>query len=98
MYKLIMQLQRRPYFFHKPSIRFAILVQLDGNRLVLCVVGEGCLAEFSTNATLFVTSEGELVVQHVVAVHPNSSGLQSVGNADGSVEVLGVDGGSKTVS
>ena len=98
MYKLIMQLQRRPYFFHKSSIRFAILVQLDGNGLVLCVVCEGCLAEFSSNTAFLVPTERKLVMKHVITVHPDSSGLQSVGNADGSVEVLGVDGGSETVS
>jgi hypothetical protein len=74
------------------------LVQLNGNRLVLCVVGEGCLAEFSSNSTLFVSSEWKLVVEHVIAVHPDCAGLESVGNAEGGVEVLGVDSGSETVS
>lgn len=72
-------------------------VELDSNGLVLCVVGQSSLAELSADAGLLVTTEGELVVEHVVAVDPDGTGSERVGDAEGGVEVLGVDGGGKTV-
>jgi len=37
------------------------------------------------------------VVKGVVGVDPDGTGAQSIGDLDGGVEVLGVDGGGKTV-
>lgn len=39
----------------------------NADRLVLCVVLERSLTEFSADARLLVTAEGQLPVQHVVA-------------------------------
>lgn len=39
----------------------------NADRLVLCVILESSLAEFSANARFLVTAEGQLPVQHVVA-------------------------------
>jgi hypothetical protein len=73
------------------------LVQLNGNRLVLCVVGEGCLAEFSSNSTLFVSSEWKLLgvdsgsetVSGVVGEVKDLSLVLELGNsADGAENLL----------
>lgn len=79
------------------SLCFRNLVQLDADRLVLGVVGQSSLAKLATNTRLLVTTEGELMVKHVVAVDPDGAGLEAVGHADGGVDVLGVDGGSQAV-
>lgn len=65
--------------------------------LDLGVVLEGVGAQFTANTRLLEATEGSLVVDHVVAVDPDGSSPESVGDGDGSVNVLGVDGGSKTV-
>ena len=61
------------------------------------VVSQGRLAQLPPDARLLVAAERNLVVQHVIRVDPDSAGAQLVGDADGGVEVLGVDGGRETV-
>lgn len=69
----------------------------DANRLDLCVVAEGILAQLATNTGLLEATEGHLVAEHVVVVDPDGAGLQGVGNTDGGVEVGGVHGSGKAV-
>ena len=42
-------------------------------------------------------TEGKLPVKSVVCVDPNGTSLEGVGDLDGGVEVLGVDGGGEAV-
>jgi hypothetical protein len=70
-------------------------VDLDG--LALGVVGQSSLAQLSSNTRLLESTEGKSSRQHVVTVDPHSSGLQAGRHIQGSVEVLGVDSGGKTV-
>lgn len=65
--------------------------------LDLGVVLKGVGAQFTAKTRLLEATEGSLVVDHVVAVDPDGSSPERVGDADGSVNVLGVDGGGKTV-
>ena len=73
------------------------VAEADGHRLGLGVVRERSFAKLSPDARLLVSTEGELVVQHVVLVDPDGTGAEAVGNADGGVEVGGVDGSGETV-
>ena len=66
------------------------------NGLDLGVVLQGVRAELTAKTGLLEATEGSLVGDHVVAVNPNGTGLDGVGNTDGSVDVLGVDTGSET--
>lgn len=67
------------------------IAQSDGDGLGLDVVVEGSLAELAADTGLLVSTEGQLVVQHVVAVDPDGTGAEAVRNLDGGVEVGGVD-------
>ena len=67
---------------------------MDG--LDLGVVLQGVGTELTAQTGLLEATEGSLVGDHVVAVDPDGTGLESVGHTDGSVDVLGVDTGSET--
>jgi len=66
------------------------------NGLDLGVVFQSVGAELAAHAGLLEAAEGSLVVDQVVVVDPYGTGLDGVGDTDGGVDVLGVDGGSKT--
>ena len=66
-------------------------------RLDLGVVLQGVGAKLTAHTGGLEATEWSLVRDQVVAVDPDSTGLQSVGNTDGGVDILGVDGSSKTV-
>ena len=61
------------------------------------VVGKCVLAELAADTRLLVTTEWQLVVQGVIGVDPDGSGLEGVRHLNSGVEVRGVNGGSKTV-
>lgn len=50
--------------FEIPATR---LLKLDNDRLVLCVIGQGSLAELATNTRLLVSTERYLPVTNVLA-------------------------------
>lgn len=64
--------------------------------LDLSVVVQGVGAEFTAQTGLLETTEGNLVGDHVVVVDPDGTGLEGVGDADGGVDILGVDGSGET--
>lgn len=73
------------------------ITKSDRHSLGLSVVVKRSLSELTANTRLLVTTEGHLVVQSVVAVDPNGTRLERVGDLNGGVEVGGVDGGGETV-
>lgn len=66
------------------------------HRLDLGVVLQGVGAQLTAKTGGLETTEGSLVRDQVVAVDPDGTGLQGVGDTDGGVDVLGVDGSGKT--
>ena len=66
--------------------------KIRGNILVKCV-----LAQLTADTRLLVTTEWHLVMESVVGVDPHGASLEGVRCLDGSVEVLGVHSGGKTV-
>lgn len=64
--------------------------------LDLGVVIQSVGAELPADTGLLEATEGSLVGNQVVVVDPHGTGLEGVGDTDGGVDVLGVDGGSKT--
>ena len=84
-------LLHRRIHLSKQGIAQAVVDGLD-----LGVVLQGVGAEFTADAGLLEATEGSLVGDHVVVVDPHGTGLEGVGDTDGGVDVLGVDGGSKT--
>lgn len=100
-HRAVAQLPRITYvfipFIPSPSLTKESITQADGYRLGLSVVCKCGLAEFSSDTRLLVATEWDLVVQHVVLVNPDGTGTELVGDADGSVEVGGVDGSGETV-
>lgn len=85
-------------FHYNPNLTKESITQADRHRLGLSVVGQRSLAKFSSNTRLLVSSEWNLVVQHIVGVNPDGTGTELVGDTDGSVEVLGVDSSGETVA
>ena len=89
--------------FKTPLIRLSTRLTEEGvtetnaDSLGLSVVGQRVLAELATNTGLLVATEGQLVVEGVVGVDPDGTRPEGVGDLDGGVEVLGVDGGGETV-
>ena len=73
------------------------ITKTDRHSLRLAVVRQRGLAQFSPDSALLVTTEWQGVMQHVVLVHPDGSGPQSVANSDGGVEAACVDCGGETV-
>ena len=73
------------------------VTETNADSLGLSVVGQRILAELTANTGLLVATEGHLVVEGVVGVDPDGTRLEGVGDLDGGVEVLGVDGGGETV-
>lgn len=67
---------------------------VDG--LDLSVVLQSVRAELTAQTGLLEATEGSLVVNHVVVVDPDGTGLEGVGDTDGGVDVLGVDGSGET--
>lgn len=74
------------------------VTETDRHGLGLGIVGQGSLAKLAADSGLLVSTEWNLVVQHVVAVDPDGTGVNSIGNPNSGVKVAGVDSGSKTVS
>lgn len=70
----------------------------DGDGLALGVVGKGSLTKLAADTRLLEATEGQGGVEPVVAVDPDGTSLEGVGDADGGVDVLGVDGGGETVA
>lgn len=66
------------------------------NGLDLSIVVQSVGAELTAQTGLLITTEGSLAEDHIVVVDPDGTGLQGVGDTDGGVEVLGVDGSSET--
>ena len=89
--------------FNKPLVHLSTRLTEEGvtetnaDSLGLSVVGQRILAELTADTGLLVTTEGHLVVEGVVGVDPDGTRLEGVGDLDGGVEVLGVDGGGETV-
>lgn len=89
--------------FKNPLIRLSTRLAEEGvtetnaDSLGLSVVGQRVLAELTTNTGLLVATEGQLVVEGVVGVDPDGTCPEGVGDLDGGVEVLGVDGSGETV-
>jgi hypothetical protein len=73
------------------SITKAVVHGLD-----LGVVVQSVRPKLTAETGLLEATEGSLVGDHVVAVNPDGTGLESVGHADGGVDVLGVDSGGET--
>jgi hypothetical protein len=67
---------------------------VDG--LDLSVVLQSVGAELTAQTGLLEATEGSLVGDHVVVVDPDGTGLEGVGDTDGGVDVLGVDGSGET--
>ena len=61
------------------------------------VVVQSRLTQLAANTALLVSTKRQLVVQGIVGVDPNGTGLELVGDVDGGVEVGGVDGGGETI-
>jgi hypothetical protein len=89
--------------FNNPLIHLSIRLTEEGvtetnaDSLGLSVVGKRVLAELTADTGLLVATEGHLVVEGVVSVDPDGTRPEGVGDLDGGVEVLGVNGGGKTV-
>ena len=66
------------------------------NGLDLSVVLQSVRAELTAQTGGLEATEGSLVGDHVVVVDPDGTGLEDVGDTDGGVDVLGVDGSGKT--
>jgi hypothetical protein len=66
------------------------------NGLDLSIVLQSVGAELTAQTGLLITTEGSLGEDHIVVVDPDGTGLQGVGDTDGGVDVLGVDGSSET--
>jgi hypothetical protein len=66
------------------------------NGLDLSVVLESVRAELTAETGLLEATEGGLVGDHVVVVDPDGTSLEGIGDTDGGVDVLGVDGSSET--
>lgn len=66
------------------------------NGLDLSVVLQSIRAELTAETGLLEATEGSLVGDHVVVVDPNGTSLEGVGDTDGGVNVLSVDGSSET--
>lgn len=73
------------------------VTETNADSLGLSVVGQRILAELTADTRLLVATEGHLVVKGVVGVDPDGTCLESVGDLDGGVEVLGVDSRGETV-
>lgn len=69
----------------------------DGDRLVLEVGVECLLTQLAANTRLLVAAKGNLGVEEVVVVDPDGTSVELVADADGSVEILGVDGRGQAV-
>ena len=82
---------------HRRCLTEQRVTESDADRLGVGVVLESSLAKLATDTRLLVSTEGQLVVDHVVLVDPDGTSLEGVGDLDGGVEVGGVDSGGKTV-
>lgn len=67
------------------------------HRFSLGVIRQRRLAQLAPDAALLVAAKGQRVLQHIVLVDPDGAGAEGGGDADGGVEVLGVDGGGEAV-
>ena len=61
------------------------------------VVGKSVLSEFSADTRLLEASERYVGVELVVAVDPDGTGLQLVGDAEGMRDIAREDSGGETV-
>lgn len=65
---------------------------------MLRVVGQSLLTQLAPDTTLSITTEWQLVRKQVVAVDPDGTGTEGVGDPDRGVEILGVDSRGKTIN
>jgi len=73
------------------------LAEIDVHRLDVSVIFQGILSKLATNSALLETTEWYISIEHVDAVDPNSSGLELVCSHQGTIDILGKDGGSESV-
>ena len=71
--------------------------QPNTDRLRLCVVRQRRLAQLPSDTALLVSTKRQRMMQHVVLVNPDGSSPQSIGHADGGIEVGRVNGGRQAV-
>lgn len=88
-----------------PSHPFLVLSYSSENRirktnrysLLLRVVRQGGLAQFTSDTALLVATKGQHMIQHVVLVHPYRAGLEPVRNPYSRVQAFGVNGCGEAV-
>ena len=90
--------QARSFLYNYTHLTEESITETDRHGLGLSVVGQGSLSELATDSGLLVATEWNLVVQHVVAVNPDGTGIDAVGDLDSGVQVVGVDSSSQSVS
>ena len=73
------------------------ITKTDRHSLRLAVIRQRSLTQFSPDSALLVTTERQGVMQHVVLVHPDGSGIQGVADSDGGVEAACMDCCGETV-
>lgn len=70
---------------------------MNAHRFDLSIVFKRIRTQLSADTRFLVSTKGCLVVGHVVLVDPDCAGLEGVGDADRSVEVVGVNTSCQTV-
>jgi hypothetical protein len=70
---------------------------VNAHRLDLSIILKRIRTQLSADTRFLVSTKGSLVVGHIVLVNPDCAGLESVGDADRSVEVVGVNTSCQTV-
>ena len=73
------------------------ITKTDRHSLRLAVIRQRSLTQLSPDSALLVTTEWQGVMQHVILVHPDGSGPQSIADSDGGIKAACVDGGGETV-
>lgn len=70
---------------------------MNAHRLDLSIVLKRIRSQLSADTRFLVSTKGSLVVGHIVLVNPDCASLEGVGDADRSVEVVGVNTSCQTV-
>lgn len=82
----------------KHNLQRCRCVQVNVYGFLIGIIGKSSLTQFTTDTRLLVTTERNLRVQLVVAVHPNGTGFKFVSGINSARNITGEDCCCQTIN
>ena len=74
------------------------IAQPNSHSLGLRIIRQRRLTQLPPNPTLLIPTKRQLMMQHVILIHPNRARLERTRNHNGRIQILGVHGSGEPIS